>query len=399
MENLKELIVIQNPHFEENFFYPYPLKRAFFGEVVKNINIPHIIAISGVRRTGKSTLLKQVINHLISNGVPRKNILYFSYDEVVENPLNIIKEWEEIISRKIRGRNYYLLLDEVQKLSNWGEKIKTLYDHLNLKIIVSGSSSLGIKKGKESLAGRVIEWELKPLAFSEFLLFSSKEKSWDNYKFYMKRQLPELALYSIDPQQYIKDLVKKVVYEDIPKLHEVESPETVEKIFSIIERHPGEIIKISNLANDLGISRITLSKYLKALEESLLIRKLYNYSKNARKVEVRDKKYYPYFTSLCAFHLYAEFPLLVETEVAFKLNAEYFWNERGKEVDFIVPLNSKVLAFEVKTGRRVTDREIRHLLRFPYKADKYLITLPETEVKIKGGVGTISLMDLEEWHF
>lgn len=381
MEMLKETILRLNPHWEDGFFYNFPLKREAFNRIVSTLSHPLIITLIGPRRVGKTVLMKQTINHLISEGYSRKNILFFSFDEEIKEPLELLTAWEEMTGRKIRGNNFFIFFDEIQKLENWATKIKLIYDNLGIKIFLSGSASLEVRKSSESLAGRSIDMSIKPLSFEEYLMFAGKqhseieEEEWKNYIFYMHRQLPELAIYpSLDSKEYLTSIAKKVIYEDAKKYYGVEESDVIEGIFKLICRDPGQIISISDLAKDFGISRVTASNYLHALEKSFLVRKLYNFSKNARKIEVKAKKYYPYYTSLTDYVGIIDFSKLAETEVAWKSEAEFFWNDRGKEIDFITDSGST--GIEVKTRKTIDEKDVKWLIENRIGLKKRILIVP-----------------------
>jgi hypothetical protein len=237
----------------------------------------------------------------------------------------------------MRSGRYWLFLDEIQYVENWAQKLKIIHDNYpNISVAISGSASAELRRGKESLAGRETRIDVPPLLFPEYLEIKhiepvSEEARWNHYLGYMKRQLPALAMSDLDPQEYVKGIVDKAIDHDIPLLLKAEETDTLRTIFRIVCKSPGEIVKAEGLASELGISRLTATKYLHALEESLLIRRAYNYSRNPRKSEKRAKKAYPYYTTL---HEYIrpyvpDLPGIAETEVAFQTGAEYFWNERG----------------------------------------------------------------------
>ncbi|MCX8179248.1 MAG: ATP-binding protein [Candidatus Aenigmarchaeota archaeon] len=374
-----------------------------FRKVISYLNQPLIITLTGPRRVGKTVLMKQVINHLISEGYPRRNILFFSFDEEVEEIIPIINAWEELIGRKVRGNKFFLFLDEIQKLDNWAKKVKLIYDALDIKIFLSGSASTEVKKGSESLAGRAVDLLIEPLSFSEYLTFSGKanieieEERWREYLFYIHRQLPDLVIYpSLNSKEYIGSIVKKVIYEDIRRYYGVEEPEIVESIFKSICREPGQIIAVSDIAKDFGISRPTASNYLLALEKSFLLRKLYNFSRNARKVEVRSKKYYPYYTNLVDYVELTEISKMIETEVAWKTNADFFWNDRGKEIDFI----KNFTGIEVKTRKVIDSQDVKWLLYNNLKLkNKVLVTIPTSELRLKNKIKVVYLHELENYKF
>ncbi len=390
-DELREAILFQNPHWEGRR-EQLPVPREEFETLKAHLPLPHIVALYGPRRVGKTTLMKQLIAHLLSQGVAKEHILYFSYDTAVVSPITLVREWEALVGKRLeRG---YLFLDEVQKLDRWAELLKVVYDTGRFKLFVSGSSSLSVRKGRESLAGRIVEVEIGALSYRDYLRLSGEAEGWESYQRYLRRQLPELALYPYNINEYVESLVSKVVWQDARELYGIERPDVLEGIFRFIAKEPGQIIRVEDVASSFGISRPTASLYLSILERSLLVRKLYNYSGNARKVEVRAKRYYPYFATLASPT--ASFGLLAETDVAEKLKAEFFYREHNREVDFVVVEGRKAkLAVEVKMSSRVRKREVATLLSFPAER-KILVTAPTTRVEVSE-VEAVPLHQLEDW--
>lgn len=123
-----------------------------------------------MRRTGKTTLFYQLIQSLIEQKINPKNILYFSFDESIEELRDLINFYQENIVKKEIGKErhkYFIFLDEIQKLKDWQNKIKAIYDlYPNIKFFISSSASLNILlDAKESLAGRIFYFNLDILSF------------------------------------------------------------------------------------------------------------------------------------------------------------------------------------------------------------------------------------------
>ena len=153
-------------------------RRKLFSEIEKYIELRQIITIIGLRRTGKTTILLQTVDKLIKEGVSPERILYFSFDENVEDLGDIIDFYREnVLRRDITAETVYIILDEIQKLNNWQNQIKIYYDQYpSIKFFISGSASLNILlDAKESLAGRTFYFNLDILSFEEFL----ELRGWD----------------------------------------------------------------------------------------------------------------------------------------------------------------------------------------------------------------------------
>jgi len=153
-------------------------------------------------------------------------------------------------------------------------------------------------------------------------------------------------------RKYVKEnVVEKIIYRDIPQIVRIENPEILSQIFNIIARNPGQMVQMDKIAMDFNISRQTASSYLDYLEKSFLIRKLYNFSRNARKTQTRLKKYYPVILFPEEIENREIFGNVFETFVVNELNAEFFWRDIYKnEVDIILTLQKGIIPIEVKVS-------------------------------------------------
>ncbi|MEK6932827.1 MAG: DUF4143 domain-containing protein, partial [Nanoarchaeota archaeon] len=177
-------------------------------------------------------------------------------------------------------------------------------------------------------------------------------------------------------KKYVKEsIIEKVIYTDIPKIFKIKDISVLESLYNIFLEEPGQIVEISKLASELNISRQSLSNYLKYLEDSFLIRKLYNYSKNKRKIERKLKKYYP--TLISPDLLFNEDNLakskVFEWIIVTQLKAEYFWRDSYKnEVDVVI----NDMPIEIKYGK-ISIGGVEAFIK-KFKADKgYIISLEE----------------------
>lgn len=371
-----------NFHWGEGFSYNFPKKRELFHALAREAKTRQIISLIGLRRTGKTTILKQLIDHLIASKTRREHILFYSFDEEQPKIEDIIREYEtKLGSRIMEIRNrVYIFLDEIQKLENWQNQIKYYYDNYkNIKFFISGSSSLFIRKRtQESLAGRIYEFILEPISFGEFLVFRGKEGLAKKgplmeetlkmeFSAYKKRQFIEIANENEERiGQYVKSMIEKIVYQDIPKIFPIEHEELLLRILKIVASHPGILSDYESLSKELGISRVTLSNYFFYLEESFLIRKLYNFSKNMLTSEKKMKKFYLSTTSLFPFlNNEVDEAKLIENLAVIFTGARFFWRTpQGYEVDMVLTDGGKPLPVEVKYKEYIAKKDTKNLLRF-----------------------------------
>jgi hypothetical protein len=368
-----EIYSMQNKHWE-NLSYNFPIERSIL-KILKKEIINHrlIISIEGPRRVGKTVLMRQLINFLLDKKVSSRNIFYFSFDKYDKNILDVLKDYEKLSELSLRKEKIYLFFDEIQKIKNWQSQIKIIYDNYpNIKIIVSGSTLRSDKK--ESLAGRMISFFVDPLSFEEYLIFSNKKDLLDSkldfvfkkeYFQYLFRQYPDLVLNKkINSKEYVLSIIQKIIYEDSEKYIKNVDKDILYKICMIIFRDPGQIYNYLDLSRNLNIKRKIVSEYVGFLINSGIIRKIYNFSNNARKLEIKSKKLYPYCTTLTkVVGNYPNIGKIIETDVAFQLDAKYFVNNKGKEeIDFLLfnEITSKKIGVEVKYKNLITNKDVNN---------------------------------------
>lgn len=388
--------------------------RALFQEMVPYANERQIVVLTGLRRTGKTTLLHHLIASLLESH-PAEHILYYNFDLMEDLPL------EELIFSPLkalgidpREQKIFVFLDEIQKRKGWENEVKLLYDFRNIKFFLSGSSSLFIeKKSKESLAGRTYSFTLEPLSFKEYL--NCKNLSFDLKKSFLFSEelqqalhhylltggFPELAEVQDTTKinKYVKELiVDRVIHIDIPLAFQIEEPELLQRLLTLVSAHPGMVTDYENLASDLGRNRKTITAYLFYLEKAFLLRKVYNYSKNRLTSERKAKRLYPSSTAL-AFLYNAEFGRIIETAVLQKGKFLFFSREGNKEVDFISGSDREVFPLEVKYSEKIRPEEFKWLRLFmqKYSLKKGQIITKEKEEVIETEEGKITLIPLWKW--
>lgn len=404
MPAIKEVLVERNTWWKGTFKADYK-DREIYGRIRKFIKMPQIIAFTGLRRVGKSTLMHKIIEDKIAEGFDPKNIIYFPFDEFKDAEIrNIIAEYERIVEKDIQKEKFVILLDEVQKLRNWEDQLKSLYDvHKGrIKFFISGSESLFIgKKVTETLGGRIFSFKVEPLKFREFLAFRNftaepagiygKEllKIFD--EFVLTMGFPELV--GVKDREVVKKYVKegivdKVIYRDLPALFPIKDLSLMESLLNILIEGQGQIVEVGELSKELRISRQTVSLYLRYLQDAFLVRKLYNFSTNRRKIERKLKKYYTAVNS--ADSVFSPDQLskskVFEWLVVNQLEAEFFWRDTFKNEVDVVMANDKFVPVEIKYGKTRTDGLLAFMKRFGI-GEGYIVSYDkEEDIKTDGKV-------------
>lgn len=385
---MEELLLISNEWWTEKSISEEKAKeykRKIFSSIEDIFfNYKQITILTGLRRVGKTTLMYQLIKELLERGINPKKILYFSFDEKVEEPLRIMKEYEKITKVDWRREKVYVFFDEVHKLPGWSSKIKILYDQLpNLKICLSGSASIMIEaEAAKNLAGRYFLREVTPLSLKEFAeLYLGKEiknfELWRSrleamFEDYVRKPFPEIVKWDDRKKinEYIRELViEKIVKSDIPSIVERVNLRLLSSLTDVFLREVVSILDVSSLSKDFGVHKSTLEKHIHFLEFGKVIRIVKNFRPSVRAESRKLKKVYP-------FHVALSFPYyprvnegkILESLVLSSLNLDKYWRMRGKEIDFL-KLNEEILPIEVKAKESINRKDLRNLVYFMEKYD------------------------------
>ncbi|MBS3098698.1 ATP-binding protein [Candidatus Pacearchaeota archaeon] len=389
-----------------------PFRRDVYKEIDKRMDKRFILALVGIRRIGKTTTMYQLIQNLIRTHIDKTNILFFSFDEISIKLSEILETYKEIHSKDTRAEKIYVFLDEIQKCEGWENELKKYYDlYPKIKFIISGSESIFIrKKTKETLAGRIFEFNLSTFSFREYLRFNNVEENEFKYetkvkpffkKFAEKGGFPETFSFETDKdfKEYIKSLVvDKIVYKDIPKLFELKDPDFLKVLLELISSNPGMYIDYQSLSRQFEKDRRVIKDYLNYLKESFLITLLGNYRKGSTAILRKKKRAYP--TDNALIYLYKSkieedfFGRMIETLTVNKLKASSFW-KNGGEVDIV----HENIPIEVKYREKINLEDFKAIKEFmkKFKQKEGMMLTKNEDRNIKFSEGAIKLIPVWRW--
>ncbi|MBS3138428.1 ATP-binding protein [Candidatus Woesearchaeota archaeon] len=348
-------------------------KRQLFYELVPQITKRVINSIVGLRRVGKTTLMFQLIQHMLTTGVEKSDILYFNFDEYAEKLDDVLDVYREVHYKDFRQNKIYLFFDEIQKLEKWPDQIKKYYDlYPKLKIFLSGSDSLFISsKTKETLAGRILEFQLKPLSFKEFIDIKGIGKQPEDkmlllFSEYMKKGgFPEtINKTELEIRDYVKSIVlDKIIFKDIQTLFQIKDTEALRQIIEIIAVNPGMYLEYNSLAQQLGRDRRSIKSFVMLLKASFLVKLFANYRKGKVATIRKIKRIYPVDSSIITtFNPLIDISKLAETVVANSTETNVFW-KNSHEVDFVL----ENMPVEVKYTNNVIGKDLLSVREFMKK--------------------------------
>jgi len=388
------------------------LKRFAFDNLKLFLEKQLIVSIVGLRRTGKTTILKQLISKLLLTSFKPKNIFFYTFSSI-DNDLKSVLDcyFDKILQTTVqKAEKTYLFLDELQYSENWQEQLKLIYDaNPKIHIFISGSSSLDLhKQTKESLAGRLIDFYLEPLGFKEYLFLKYKKKfnkvDFSNLHFTDCKKLEaQTSLYQDDFEIYLNQgefpqlvnekkrevvrlylknaILDKILGGDI-QLFEVNKLKEFRLLYKTLAQQTGQMINKSNISRDLQINLATVNRYLAIQEKAFLIKTTDNYLRSIRSREKSFKKVFLTSVNLALQMLEIEdfnsLPFedykghLFETYVFNQVQRTcsknvFFYFKNQKEIDIVIESGADKIPIEVKFKDNLKRTDLNHLIAFAKK--------------------------------
>ena len=384
--------------------------RTFLGK-------PVIKVITGMRRVGKSCLMKQIISHLHNTGVPDSNILYIDMESLDFEHIRTYRELNSEAQRIISNSSgmKYLLIDEVQEIEGWERAVASLAAKDDVDIIVTGSNAhLFASELATLLSGRYIEFPVYSLGFQEYLQFrddqsrSIQEELSDYLRF---GGLPAIHQLGIDNDmvfQYLSSIYNTILLKDIVRRHQIRNVALLERISRYLFDNIGNVMSAKNIADYVKSQRLrvgveTVQNYLEYFCEAYVAHRVRRFDiKGKRQLEILDKYYLGDIGMRHAVIGYRESDIsgVIENTVYLELLRRGYTVSVGKfgdrEVDFVATRDNERHYFQVAyllASPDVIEREFGVLRDIPDNYPKSVISLDAAFGGDLNGIKRVHLAD------
>ncbi len=372
-------------------------ERPHLEQLTKRMNEPRkfIQVLMGPRQVGKTTLITQLVDK------KKTNHHFVSADAVAaSNSVWLEQQWETARLRMDQESSdeFLLIIDEIQKIDNWSETAKLMWDtdtrnKKNLKVILLGSSRLLLQHGlTESLAGRFESTYMGHWSYQEM----HEAFGWDTNQFVWFGGYPgsaELIADEVRWKAYIQQsLIETSISKDILMLTRVDKPALMKRLFELGCLYSGQILSYTKMLGQLqdAGNTTTLSHYLELLDTAGLLAGIEKYSANIIRKKSSSPKFQVHNTALISAQRSETFKeistkpdewgRMVESAIgAHLINHSlteglnlHYWRERNDEIDFVVERNKKVVGLEVKSGARQTNSGMA-VFQKHFKPDRVLL--------------------------
>ena len=264
-----------------------------------------IKVITGIRRCGKSSLLKLFMNKLKEEN-SKSNVIYMNFESFEFDKIIDYKDMYNEIKKQIKSEGKaYILLDEVQRVTNWEKCVNALTVDFNCDIYITGSNAYLLSSELSTyLSGRYIEIKMLPLSFKEFLKFSNYKSNVtidEKFNRYMKYGgMPGIIKLNNDYDLFddaIKGIYNTVFMKDVIEKNKLKDASLLEKVLKFLMKHTGSLIsskKISDFLTSQGtkVTHNTILNYLEMLENAYIIYKAPRYDIKGKEILKTLEKYY-----------------------------------------------------------------------------------------------------------
>jgi len=319
------------------------------------------IILLGARQTGKTTMLKELTKN-------KEGVLWLNADEA--DTVALFENASSTRFKAIFAGKKIIVIDEAQRISNIGLKLKLITDQISdVQIIVTGSSAFDLANSvNEPLTGRKWEYKLFPLSFAEmvnhhgFIEENRMLKHRLIYGYY-----PEVVKNQGDEKNILKQLSDSYLYKDILMWERIKKPDKLLKLLQSLALQIGSEVSFNNIGNLIGLDNQTVEKYIQLLEQTYIIFRLPAFSRNHRKELKAGKKIYFYDTGI-RNALIANFNLpelrpdigslwenfIISERIKFLQykniwTNSYFWRTQDQqEIDYIEEMDGVLFAYEIK---------------------------------------------------
>lgn len=363
-----------------------------------------IKVVSGLRRSGKSTLLELYREQLLKKGIEQKQIQFYNF-ELPENYVN--KSWDtiyfEIKTKLVENKPNYIFLDEVQNIPSFEKLVDGLFATQNVDVYITGSNAYLLSSELATLlSGRYIEISILPFSFNEYLTarnIDTKNK-YLNYEtlffdYINETSLPkgiELRDAGFDKiYEYLEAIYKTIVEKDITQRHKINDKRAFENILKFVASNIGNTLSPNNISTTLkqdgqSIHHATVEKYIDYLVGSFVFYKVNRFDLKGRKQLATQEKYYLVDMGLLNILVGKErtterghiLENIVYLELLRRGNKIWTGTTRNSEVDFVCKTKTGAIAYyQVAwqiTSDKTIEREFSSLEKIKDNYPKFLLT-------------------------
>ena len=397
------------------------LKRdEYIKQIVPFIDKDVIKVLTGIRRSGKSVMLKLLMEELKNRGINENQFIYINFENLKYRKLKNYKRLYDFILNKVddKYKSYYIFLDEIQEVEEWERCVNSLRvdEDFNFDIYITGSNAK-LLSGELStyLAGRYIEFVVYPFSFKEFFEIIQEKnqeiKVKEAFQKYVKfGGMP--FLHNLDynfeaSMQYLQDLYASIILKDITQRNNIRDTDLLERIINYVVMNIGNTFSATSISKffkseNRKVATETILNYIKACEEAFLVYRVARNDLLGKKILNVNEKYY------IADHGIREAMMennqkninqVLENIVYFEMLRRGYNVKIGKvdnlEVDFVCKKNDETIYIQVSyllASEDTKEREFSVLENIKDNYPKYVLSMDEFDMS-RNGIKHVNLIE------
>lgn len=397
-------------------------------KILAYVNAPFVKILTGVRRCGKSTILKMLIAALRERGISDERILHYNFDSLEHEDIKTSKSlYAELKSRLYNGEKTYLFLDEIQEVESWEKVVNSLMTDFDVDIYVTGSNSRMMSSEISTyLTGRYVQFRVFPLSFKEYLMFRNTwlEKDSDRipvlaqhlrneelFNYIRLGGFPALHLQNYaydDAYTIVKDIYNSTIFTDIVKRNQIRKVDQLERIVRFVFDNIGRTFSASSISKYLKSENRTIDietvyGYLSKLESAFIIHRCSRYDIQGKEILKTQEKFYladPAFRYSVLGYTSDSMAAMLENVVYLELRRrgyDVFVGKLGNtEIDFVATKQENKLYIQVTqeiSSPETEQREYGRLLDIRDNYPKYVLRTDAFAGGNYEGIKTMHVVD------
>lgn len=393
-------------------------REMYVDRIMTYVDAPFVKILMGVRRSGKSTILKMIMEKLEKErNVPKSRIVSFRYDSLEYEGMTLKDMYAQLKGGVFPSGKTYFFLDEVQEIDGWEKVVNSLASDFDVDIYITGSNSRMMSSEISTyLTGRYISFRIYTLSFKEFLMFKEKYTVVSDPKLELSNYVrlggfPQtlLASYSQDDvYAIVRDIYNSTIFSDIVKRNQIRKIDQLERVVKYVFNNVGSTFSAKSISDYLksehrALDNETVYSYLEKLEKAYLIHRCSRYDLQGKEILKTQEKFYLADVSLRYSVLgyntnYVASSL--ENIVYLELCRRGYVVSVGKagdcEIDFVAVRQNEKIYVQVTqeiNSEKTEKREYSRLLEIDDNYPKYVLTLDEFAGGNYKGIKTMHIAD------